>query len=730
MDSIWASLWALFGRFDVWLIAIGGVLLLRQLFTALAADHGRRHDLVKRIYRPSQDFQISILISCLQTAQLTELLELLQAIQDQEYPSAKVAIHIVTSKQTHHDLEGLQMQEVLAPNVRLWHYPESYAMPEKSTSWLIDRCLAVGGAGMFVFLKPSDMIKPDFLQNIVARGFDSFVIQGYIANKVFPIKPVEKVAALTRRLVNRIANAGRYHLGLSCRLQDSGWAIKQDVLELVPFHRGQDVDNLEYTLRLNLENFRVSWAPGVVVYSRDEQAFSDWVSLGVGVVANRLRMFMAYGPRLLTRAVARFDLTYAESALSIIKLPTVVIGAFLFLMGVISSFAPAESWPFGSPIAWFALALSLAVVQFCNVAVARGRVADYVTLAALTPAVYFSGLAMFPVGIVQYWSTLVAQQQISSEERQRSYRRRNSTRFDESQEPVHHQVEHDYGSHMAPGLFSGTIQDPYAPSSRMIQELLHEQAEAAVTSGEVPLHHQDRIFPERERQAEAPNALDTIFSNSKKQIGSLPPREEVSSKPDFWSGVKQTLPFQKKDYADVVGLNGLSSREAGSSFEGAVAQEPQGSMLLPMEQIKAITVSNGQKQLDCLLKTLTTYDAIGDEYYKLTLEYKSLSFSTSTYKILDQAFYELYAKLSGKGLTVMSCGSCGYFYNPTADVPGTLRNSGVCLFGKLGKDVNMSMDAVTVLSPPCDYHRNLEEREVLVQQWKDSLGKQKLASNW
>ncbi|MEB3286858.1 MAG: glycosyltransferase family 2 protein [Vampirovibrionales bacterium] len=747
MDFITGFLANLLGHFDVWLIAIGGVLILRQLFTALAADQGRKQDLVKRSYKSSQDFQISTLIPCLKAEETGELLNLLAAINQQQYPTAKVAVHIVASNETYQALEDLQIQEALAPNVRIWLYPELFARYEVAIGWLIDRCLALGGAGMFVFLKSTDMIKPDFFQNIVSRGFDSFVIQGYVANKTMPETTLEKISALSRRLDNRISNAGRYHLGLSCRLLDTGWAIKQDVLEMIPYHRGVDLDNLEYTLRLNLENFRVAWAPNVVVYSSDHESFSDRVTLSVGAIFNRMRMFLAYAPRLLTRALARFDLTLAESALSIIKPPTVFIGAALLLMALLASIGESQvalnsalnaetlaavsknaSWPFGRPVVWFALALSLAVVQLCNLAVARSKASDYLVLMFQTPLLYAMGLLMLPFGALQYVSSLLARKKLEAEayEEQSShyrYHRRRATRFDENQAPVKppelmtekasqaRESRQPQSKALKPGeniVFEGM--DAFAPSKSLIDELLYESLESSENDQQ---HDEERQEPGRKAYHDEMEAAQAQNRHS---------RQSDPASESFWEGMRQAipkaiLPFQKKGFVNP----SLESAHRDS----LLPRRPQ-PVLLPREQIKAVLLSNGEHQLDCLLKTKTTFDDEGNELYTLTLEYKSLAFSTATYRILDQAFYELYAKLSGKGLTILTCGSCGYFYNPTADVPGTLRHSGVCLFGKQGKEVNMSMDAVSVLSQPCDYHASLGEREAIVQHWKDSLHKNRM----
>ena len=45
---------------NLWLIAIGGIFVLRQFCIVFMAEKGRKQDLVKRLYKVSQDFNLSI----------------------------------------------------------------------------------------------------------------------------------------------------------------------------------------------------------------------------------------------------------------------------------------------------------------------------------------------------------------------------------------------------------------------------------------------------------------------------------------------------------------------------------------------------------------------------------------------------------------------------------------------------------------------------------------------
>ncbi len=631
-------------QLQFWIAVLGGLLAVRQVAIVAAAEHGRRFDLVKKLYKASQDFHISVLIPYLDGREHPQLLALLQALDEQDYPAGKVTIHIAASEDSVRDL----FPKSLRPNVKVWQYPAPAPRYEQALAWLIERCLAAGGNGLFVFLRPTDIVKPDYFQNIVARGYDSFAIQGYVALKNLPETPLAKVQALTTRLFNRIGNAGRFHLGLSCRLLDSGWAIKQEVLEMIPFQRGMDVDNLEYSIRLNLENFRVNWAPNVVVYADSDVHFLHYLTRCVGTFFNRLRLLSQYGPALLMKALVRFDFNYLEQAVSIVK-PPFFLGPLVLLGLAALDRYQIVSVP-GDTTLWLGLGATFLALNLLGLVVSRCRLGEYATLLFWTPVVTLMALVALPVATALYLKDALSRRG----DRQRSYRTVRHTRFNEELEPVDSLLGE-------------------APNAD-IHRILEQEAGDWQTD----------LLPEDEP---------------------LPP---VRSAKRARASIPSPAPVQR-------------AAEQRTEPAAPSQERPMPRMRLPREQVKAVPLSNGKKQVDCLLKTLTTFNEEGQELYQLTLEYKRMAFSTAQYRILDQAFYELQSKLMVRGLTIVACGSCGHFYNPTADVPGAIRNAGVCLFGKTGKEVNLNTDAVTVVSQACPYHAPLEQRESIVREWKESL---------
>ncbi|MBK8191004.1 MAG: glycosyltransferase [Vampirovibrionales bacterium] len=623
---------AWFFQLDTWLILVGAILLIRQLFVIFAAEQGRKADLVKKRYRSITDQNVTALVTWQDPGSGPALKRLLEAIEAQEYPSSRVSVYLGLSPELQAELSLSE----LSPNVRVCVCPDARPTQGQLTAWLIERCLAAGDCGVITFFRSDDVIKPDYFLNVVAASFDFPVMQGMVAMRRRQASLLGQVAALSRRLRNRIANAGRFHLGLSCRLQDSGWAVKQDILEMIPYRRGHDLDNLEYALRLKLGNIRVGWAPAMVTYSdRPYRLFPVTMECALSAL-NRLRLAAVYSAPLLVRAVIRGDLTALEEFLTVLKPPDFITGAIFLAFALVAWQTPL--WNSGHPAVWTGLFISVVTLHLLSMAVARCKPADYLTGFIWTPVVYLLGGLMLPAALA--YLALGRFSRDSAGADGRSYKSQSRTRFNETIDP------------------ELSLFDTAHRHESGIRDLL-------VTN--------------------APLDFDDL---EKAPLRRVSPSEQAQ--------LAQNL----------------------TSAGVAAAAEP-----VRQDRVveKSIPISNGQRQVDCVLQTHTRYNEQGSEIYQMALYYKTVSFSTQSYRILDQAFYELETKLLKHGLTMVTCGSCGYFYNPVADVPDAVKSSGVCLFGKKGRDVNLSTDAVTVISQACPYHSPLDLRETIVREWRDSL---------
>ncbi|MEB3206738.1 MAG: hypothetical protein VKK59_05255 [Vampirovibrionales bacterium] len=618
---------------SVALLSLASLIALHHLWMLFHAEQGRKRDLIQRVEAPMTDTQVAILICYTQPSELNNLADLLDALEEQAYPVTRATIHIATTEETHADL----LQLPLPSNTRLWQHPGFRIEAAQLQGWLVERCLALGGSDLYVFLQPTDIVKPDFLQSVVNRSFDAFVFQGYLASRYRPVSPLEKLLALNTRLQNRLVNAGRFHAGGSAKLMPSGWAIKQELLEMLPYAAGinaagvQVLDHTAYGLRLALEKFRVAWAPNIVVYQDEYQPASQKLHCLVASALYKSKLWWQFTPLLLWRSLSRLDAEPLLALLNLVEIPAFWVGLGCFSLALLDALPQLSIW--GGAITWLILGLSVMVVHAVGLLIARSRLDDIISTIFWTPLLYIAAAVLSPWGLVQCLMARLFRY------RQVGYRSKSPLvkRFNEALTPAQ-------PASQANSIEAQTLSSPIASKSSPSHDPL----------------------------------LDT-------------PHDAL------------------------VGL----SPAASSVMSVQALSEPD-------TRVKWVPVTNGSRQVECQLSASQAQLPDGSHRYSLVLEYKGIAFQTAKYRGLDQAYYELHAKLADRGLTIMTCGSCGYFYNPASD--GHLSSSGVCLFGKLSKSVDILSDAVTVTSQACAHHRDITEREFLVRQWQESQAAQGAAS--
>lgn len=378
-------------------IVIAGLIVVRSGLLLFFAESGRKQDLIRQPHKSADTFYLAILIPYLDSSKIGPLQDLIQALARQDYPQDRIGIHIVATEET---AFGLPHHEDLPPNVRLWTHPERKIPQGEALNWLIERLLASGGpTRLFAFLEADDIVRPDFIKNITIKAYNSFVLQGYSAFKRPPKGLWGNVCALSARLQNRIENAGRFHLGLSSILQRSGWVIRQEILEMIPFKSTTDLENIEYTALLALNGYRVHWAPNVVVYKHEKADLFAQLNLIVQTVFNRLKVGFWYAPPLLLQGVTRLNLSQLEIAWTMIKPPYFVLGllSVAILWGQSQSALPIEAS--GYPI-WATIILAFWATQLLVPAVARCTFKDLLCYLLATPIAYAAGLALFPFSVV------------------------------------------------------------------------------------------------------------------------------------------------------------------------------------------------------------------------------------------------------------------------------------------------------------------------------------------
>jgi len=134
-----------------------------------------------------------------------------------------------------------------------WMFNKIFAMPEKYDA------ISVFDADNLI---SSNYLKEMNMQ--LCKGYK--VVQGYIDSKNPFDSWITCSYSIAFWLSNRIFQLPRYYLGLTCSLCGTGFCIDTEVLRKIGWGATCLTEDLEFTIKLALNDIKVAWAHNAVVY--------------------------------------------------------------------------------------------------------------------------------------------------------------------------------------------------------------------------------------------------------------------------------------------------------------------------------------------------------------------------------------------------------------------------------------------------------------------------------
>lgn len=92
------------------------------------------------------------------------------------------------------------------------------------------------------------------------------VVQGYIDSKNPFDSWITSAYTISFWCVNKLFQLSRYNLGLSCQLCGTGFVIDTQILKEIGWQATCLTEDMEFTMRLALNDIKVSWAHSAIVY--------------------------------------------------------------------------------------------------------------------------------------------------------------------------------------------------------------------------------------------------------------------------------------------------------------------------------------------------------------------------------------------------------------------------------------------------------------------------------
>ena len=112
---------------------------------------------------------------------------------------------------------------------------------------------------------------PRILKNInLQHNRGARVVQGYIDSKNPNDSWISYSYSIAFWTVNKLFQQSRYNLGLGCQLCGTGFSVDVSVLREIGWGATCLTEDMEFTMKLGLNDIKVSWANDAVVY--DEKA--------------------------------------------------------------------------------------------------------------------------------------------------------------------------------------------------------------------------------------------------------------------------------------------------------------------------------------------------------------------------------------------------------------------------------------------------------------------------
>ncbi len=121
-----------------------------------------------------------------------------------------------------------------------------------------------------------NVIDAEFLNHMNTKQNQGYeIVQGYIDSKNPFDSWITSAYTISFWCINKLYQMSRYNLNLSCQLCGTGFVVKTDILNKIGWHATCLTEDMEFTMRLVLNDYSVSWAHKAVVYDEKPLTFSQ-----------------------------------------------------------------------------------------------------------------------------------------------------------------------------------------------------------------------------------------------------------------------------------------------------------------------------------------------------------------------------------------------------------------------------------------------------------------------
>lgn len=166
------------------------------------------------------------------------------------------------------------------------------------------------------------------------------VIQGYIDSK----NPFDSWITCSYSIafwtVNRLFQLSRYYLGMSCGLCGTGFCIDVEVLKKLGWGATCLTEDLEFTMKLALNNMKVAWAHEAIVYDEKPLTLKQSWNQRKRWMQGHADCAMRFFPKLVVKAIKERNLIAFDCALYMLQPVRILFMGLVTAMAYLQWFYP------------------------------------------------------------------------------------------------------------------------------------------------------------------------------------------------------------------------------------------------------------------------------------------------------------------------------------------------------------------------------------------------------
>ena len=181
-----------------------------------------------------------------------------------------------------------------------------------------------------------NLVSPNFLKVMnkhLCMGHK--IIQGYLDSKNPTDSIISGSYAITYWLNNRLYQLPRYYLGLSCAIGGTGFVVATDVLKKIGWGATCLTEDLEFTMKLALNDMKVHWAHDAVVYDEKPLTLKQSWRQRKRWMQGQADCACRYFTSLMRKAVKDRSMVAFDCALYLIQPAIIVISGICLLANFI-----------------------------------------------------------------------------------------------------------------------------------------------------------------------------------------------------------------------------------------------------------------------------------------------------------------------------------------------------------------------------------------------------------